>query len=360
MDGVLVLHAKGLSLNRISSSQLIHRGVELADHFGYSAGGIQRGSYAARGMSIEARACGGEIYGLNDGGVTASLQSIAACGYVKPQARENLAKHMRRCGLMSERDYLISVGDEQGPLVVVDIPSYFSSPSTDLPMLVNAYRQGGYNHGKADTMLAEFRGWNELEDLPCDCRLDKDARFVVHQMQRIENKEIFRRFKAYETFIADQYHPHGPSGGQPLIHEWLDRLAEKNDLSKVANTVYLLHGTDVDNLDSIRRDGLQTRFSLESNGRYGKGLYFTTSSCKAFQYAEPYGCIILCRVVLGEIEVLERDCERRFSPSHGFDSTHAKKGYTEKSPGEVQLHDEYIVYDPAAVYPELVLHVSST
>ena len=80
---------------------------------------------------------------------------------------------------------------------------------------------------------------------------------------------------------------------------------------------------------------------------------------RLFSMPEPYGCIILCRVVLGKIEVLERDCERRFSPSHGFDSTHAKKGYTEKSPGEVQLHDEYIVYDPAAVYPELVLHVSS-
>ena len=204
---------KGLSLNRISRSQLIHRGVELADHFGYSAGGIQKGSHAARGMSIEARACGGEIYGLNDGGVTASLQSIAACGYVKPQARENLAKHMRRCGLMSERDYLISVGDEEAPLVVVDIPSYFSSPSPDVPMLVNAYRQGGYNHRKVDTMLAESRGWNELEDLPCDCSLDTDAHFVVHQMQRIENKEIFGRFKAYETFIADQYHPPRPQRG---------------------------------------------------------------------------------------------------------------------------------------------------
>jgi hypothetical protein len=362
MDHVIALHSTALGLNQISRRQiscrqLLQRGVELAQHLGYKTEGIKKGSYAARGMSLEARACGGGVYGLQQGGVTASLQSIGANGYIKPQARDNLAAHMRSRGLISERDYLISIGDQK-PLVVVEIPSYFSSPTPDLPMLVNDYRKGGYNHRKAETMLADTRGVNELVGCRCDCSMRSDEEFVVHQIQRIENKQAFERFKAYETSIAQQHQSHEVNT-RPFTHDWLDRLADRNQLSKVANTVYLLHGTSLANLESICRDGLQTRFSLERHGIYGRGLYFTNSSCKAFQYAKPDGCIIICRVVLGEIEVLPGSSYGRVVPSNGFESTHAKKGYTEKAPGELQVHDEYIVYHPAAVYPEFVLRVSA-
>lgn len=264
---------------------------------------------------------------------------------------------MRRRGLISERDYLIAIG-ERPPLVVVDIPYYFSSPTPDLPMLMNDYRKGGYNQRKAGDMLADTRGFNELKGCPCDCSMHPNEEFVVHQMQRIENKQVFERFKTYETKIAQQHQSDAVSTG-PSTHYWLDRLAQKNQLSKTANTVYLLHGTSLANLESICRDGLQTRFSLKTHGIYGRGLYFTDSSCKAFQYAKPDGCIIICRVVLGEIEVLRSSCYGRVVPNNGFESTRAKKGYTEKSPGQLQVHNEYIVYNPAAVYPEFVLRVSA-
>ncbi|CAK9053267.1 unnamed protein product [Durusdinium trenchii] len=357
MDAVIALHATALSLDRISCSQLMSRGVELAQHLGYKTGGIDKGSPAAQGMSIEAQASGGGVFGLKDGGVTASLQSIGASGYVKPEAKANLAAHMRRCGLISERDYLISVGDQQ-PLVVVDIPPYFSSPEPDLPMLVNDYRTGGYNQRKAEMMLAESRGENELLDGPCECSFGRDEGLSVVQIQRIENKQAFERFKAYETATAERLQTSGIST-RPCVHEWLDRLADRNGLSRAANTVYLLHGTTADKVDNICRDGLQTRFSLEKPGLYGGGLYFTTSSCKAFQYTAGDGCIIICRVVLGEIELLDDVCINRLFPTDGFDSTHAKKGHTCKAPGELQVHDEYIVYHPAAVYPELVLRVNA-
>ena len=357
MDDVLALHSAALSLNKFSCNQLVQRGVELAQHLGYNSGGILKGSYAAQGMSIEARACGGGVYGLKDGGVTASLQSIGANGFIKPEARDNIAAHMRRCGLISERDYLISLEGRQ-PLVVVDVPAYFSSPTPDLPMLVNDYRNGGYNHRKAESMLSETRGWNQLLGCRCDCSMNADQELTVHQIQRIENKQVFERFKAYETLVA-QRHESGGISTRPSAHDWLDRLADRNQLSKVANTVYLLHGTNTKNLESICQDGLQTRFSLQRHGIYGRGLYFTDSSCKAFQYAGSDGCIIICRVVLGEIEVLQSTCYGRVVPSNGFESSHAKKGHTEKSPGELQVHDEYMVYHPSAVYPEFVLQVSA-
>ena len=359
MHNVLALHAHSLSLDSISIScgQLIRRGVELAQHLGYRTGGIHKGSLAAQGMSIEARDHGGGVPGLKDGGVTASLQSIGASGYVKPEAKANLAAHMRHCGLISERDYLIALGDQR-PLIVVDVPRYFSSPTPNLPMLMSDYRAGGYNERKAETMLMESRHFDELRNCPCECSFGRHEDLSVVQIQRIENKHVFERFKAHETTTAERLQTDGISA-RPRVHEWLDRLANKNRLSRAANTVYLLHGTRADKVDSICRDGLQTRFSLERRGLYGRGLYFTTSSCKAFQYTAGDGCIIICRVVLGEIELLDDICINRLFLTDGFDSTHAKKGHTCKAPGELQVHDEYIVYHPAAVYPEFVLRVEA-
>ena len=90
---------------------------------------------------------------------------------------------------------------------------------------------------------------------------------------------------------------------------------------------------------------------------YGSGLYFTTQSCKAFQYTGGHGYILICRVVLGRVQVLETSCAARISPDQGFESAMADKDRTKKRPGVLQVHDEYIVYNEAAVYPEFVLEV---
>lgn len=358
MDAVLALHCRTLRLDRISCNQLVHRGVEIARHLGYSTAGIEKGSCAAQGMSIEARAYGGQIHGLAAGGVTASLQSIGAAGNIKPQAKENLAAHMRRLGLISEREYLISVGNGR-PLVVVDIPPYFSSPAPDLPMLMNDYKQGGYNQRKAETMLAESMEWDGRINSRCRCCLGEDAKLVVEKILRLENKRVFERFKAYEAVTAQTIEPHEISQ-RPCVHEWLQRLADKNGLCRSANTVYLLHGTKRTNLSTILEDGLKTSFSLNADHlASGKGLYFTTKSCKAFQYGKN-GYIIISRVVLGRIQTLERSCPDRFFPDAGFDSATSKKGYTRTPNGQPQVHDEYIVYNEAAVYPEFVLEVASS
>jgi len=139
------------------------------------------------------------------------------------------------------------------------------------------------------------------------------------------------------------------------LPEWLLKLSRKNNLSTSANTVYLLHGTKVGNLESVVKDGLKTRFSLSGRCTYGRGLYFADKACKASQYAHD-GCMIVCRVVLGRAEVLRKSCGDKMFASQGYHSALAPSGVTAAPHGRAQLHNEYIVFNEAACYPEFVIH----
>ena len=295
---------------------------------------------------------------MRHGGITASLQSVGASGFIKPEAREAIAEQMRRLGMISDRGYLADGGHGQ-PLVVVEVPSYFASPTPDIPLLMSDYREGGYNHRKAEEMLNESRGFDGRHSIPCDCSMEDDTVFVVHRLHRLENRPVFERFKAYEAQVAEKRRQEQLD---PVdMHPWLARLADKNDLSRVANTVYLLHGTDKGNLASICQQGLKSSLSLAKGHLwYGKGLYFTPQSCKAWQYGAVRGCVLLCRVVLGRVQVLEDKCPQRLFPSSEFDSAMAMKGVTRHDGRHdaLQVHDEYIIYHDAACYPEFVLEVS--
>ncbi|KAJ1620177.1 hypothetical protein T492DRAFT_889123 [Pavlovales sp. CCMP2436] len=44
-------------------------------------------------------------------------------------------------------------------------------------------------------------------------------------------------------------------------HDWLRRLEEKNDISVLASTRYLLHGTRASSLSDIVQHGLRTKFT---------------------------------------------------------------------------------------------------
>ena len=89
---------------------------------------------------------------------------------------------------------------------------------------------------------------------------------------------------------------------------------------------------------------------------YGKGLYFTDKACKAKQYTRGDGVLLLCRVVLGRQEELAGECPQKLFPAYGHDSAMAKANRTAAPTGYPQLHNEYIVYDECACYPEFVIH----
>ena len=306
-------------------------------------------------MSMEQKTYGGYLPGLKAGGVTASLQSIGASGAIKPKAKQNLAYHLRKLGYISEKDYLVSIGDNR-PLLVIEVPEYFTSPTPELPLLMSDYKVGGYNHRQAQQMLSECRGWDGEQNCPCCCSLGEDEEIHVDIIHRIENRRVFERFKVYEALVAEAL-SEGSFDCTPCAHDWLEKLAVKNGLSEAANTTYLLHGTTRKNLENICEVGLTTSCSWYGAQVYGKGLYFTPQSCKAFQYAGEDGYILICRVVLGRVQILEATSPERVFPDEGFESAMAAKSHTEKLPGVSQVHDEYIVYNEAAVYPEFVLEV---
>jgi len=186
-------------------------------------------------------------------------------------------------------------------------------------------------------------------------------------MQRIENLELFQQFKAYETKVATENSLMCPNT-TPESPAWLKRLAQKNDLSSSANTHYLLHGTRVDHVASIGREGLKCQYA-RPHGTYGQGIYFTDDSCKAGQYAGDTGpvirhghegCILISRVVLGNVLKLDKTCVGRVASPAGYHSLMAAKAHTQRPDGLYtrQLHNEFIAFDDNACYPEFVLTVS--
>lgn len=79
--------------------EMVARGPEICNSMGYTTYGIQKSSLAADGMSIEARANGGGVPKMRNGGITASLQSIGAAGYIKPEAAASIHDGLVRGGI---------------------------------------------------------------------------------------------------------------------------------------------------------------------------------------------------------------------------------------------------------------------
>ena len=340
-------------------AQLCSRGVELCRHMGYDSRGITKGTVAARSMSKEARCRKRRGYKgckpLKFGGITASLQQIGALGRIKPRARRSLRRGLLRTGVRRIRaEHFIDI-----TTVSVDpVPYYFKNKNPGYrPELVADYNNGGVNWMAAERMLADYFCTN-CTKYPID-------RIVVQNFERIENLHVYNAYKRYEAEVVRRNRVTYTRCTNPLLdapnHEWLKRLAERNGLSRQANTVYLLHGTSRENVSSILKYGLKTSYALAKDGMYGKGIYFADESCKANQYTGggDHKCILICRVVLGHSELF-RDAENasnRLFPAANYDSTIAGKSYTVRN-GSKQAHNEYIVYQDCACYPEFVVSYS--
>ena len=199
-------------------------------------------------------------------------------------------------------------------------------------------------------------------------------------MQRLENPEAYQRFKVHEAnVILDMQNlpsneldsilsqrRRGDCGGIGSASReptWLQQLEVKNGLNPISNTRYLLHGTKEQNLPSIFRCGLRTVYARESGvGLYGKGVYFTDSSCKANQYTGKVGelrHIFICRVILGRQKLLTKLDRDLTSAPDGYHSCYVNNT-TENGHGlpfPKQLHNEFIIYNDIECYPEFLLTV---
>ena len=173
----------------------------VARRLGWDDDGIRAGSFAARVMSLEAKACGGRssLRSMDLGGISASLQSIGATGYMKDQAKENLLDFQDKAKeLVQQRRALQNITGGRGPAAAVStiqLPSYFShvSPPSSTTVHYVDYRFGGYNMVKAQEML------NESILSTCiggGCCIG-NKRFKIVRMQRLENTGLFHNSKNF-------------------------------------------------------------------------------------------------------------------------------------------------------------------
>lgn len=353
-EHAVALHTTTLQLSQVSCNQLKSRGIDLAHHLGYLPDGIKKGSQAALAMSIETKQNGGTIPSVNEGGLIASLQSVGALGLIKAKAVENIRRALRKKGILHDDGSHID-GDRGAsqPSGAIELPQYFKATSNSQIRLHHDNEEGGFNLRMAKVML------DESISPTCrrGCRIGMSSEFEVVELSRLENVEVFRKYRRYEKGVSDVLDGHDAfSNGLFDVPQWLQELATKNGLSKSSNTVYLLHGTDVNSYRRIAREGFKTRFSLDSRPSYGRGLYFTDSACKASQYSRGDNLILVCRVVLGRAQVLHGVCRDRLFPDKGYHSAMAKKGDIIAPYDFERLHNEFIVFDDAACYPEFVIH----
>lgn len=136
------------------------------------------------------------------------------------------------------------------------------------------------------------------------------------------------------------------------------------------NEIIALHGTNEEKAKKIEETGFDYRLSREE-GLYGQGLYFSDESCKVLQYSgalcngmpSGVGCIIVARLLLGDPCFTNgpRKGERvepykdLANPGQGrFNSVIARAGIVGNA-GQQQVHQEFVIYDGAQAYPELLL-----
>lgn len=352
-DCALEIHARNLQLEIASCEQLRSRGVDFVHHLGYRPGGITKGSQAARSMSAEAKKNRGKVRSVSRGGVCASLQSMGALSVIKPIPEQNLRGALQRLGMIRDDRHLVENNEnegEQAPLPI-ELPSYFTSSAECSPALKDDYKLDGYNVHMSELMLNESI-LPFCKENATSCGVDPFTSFRVQNLNRIENVALFERYKKTEARVARQMRTRGITPTSISLPTWLQKLSRKNGLCPESKSVYLLHGTTPENVASIVQAGLRTSISLNRSPSYGKGLYFTDCACKASQYGD---IILVCRVTLGNSEILRSPCPRKLFPKMGFDSAIAQKDFTDAPHGHKQLHNEYVIYDDCLCYPEFVI-----
>lgn len=185
------------------------------------------------------------------------------------------------------------------------------------------------------------------------------ARPTIHAIFAVDSSQHHARFEAYKQHIIAK-RPH---------------LAQKGHGSGTAgNTHRRFHGTKLGcgispsnaatcggtgcSVCSILKSGFLVRYAQSniSFGRFGCGLYFSSTSSKANDYTSPnslgYKAMFVTHVVVGDAEKLYSDCTTLTQPPNGKDSV-----IGQPSNGGALNYDELIIYkDDAARVLYLILY----
>merc|ERR1712012_471629 len=189
----------------------------------------------------------------------------------------------------------------------------------------------------------------------------------VTRVHAVINMPLWIQYKARrQQFVeALRARQNCPWAHHLLPMEEFRRHVPHVDLERGANEVLCLHGTTLQSSDHIANQGFDDR--LGGRELYGHGIYCTTDSCKAAQYAKfgDGGCIILARALVGHpfLATGPRKGEKRppMVPNNPVphDSVIALPGIPNGQPkgsnGQgLQTHVE-LVLPSAQLYPEYVI-----
>jgi len=214
----------------------------------------------------------------------------------------------------------------------------------------------------------------------------------IKRIERVENRELWVRYQHYHYRVAKRM------DSLPCRPATLSQRAAVATILNAAGTIdcgsennesedtipqelrsrvicddtsefWLFHGTKPSLVDAVTTHGLDPRRSSLS-GLYGAGSYFADSASKSHQYSKDEDkdgcrCMLLCRVTMGDTFLTNRTHrserlppENLFVPGRPYDSIFAETG--EKRTGMVatalQTHNEYVVFDQDASYPEYIIH----
>lgn len=130
--------------------------------------------------------------------------------------------------------------------------------------------------------------------------------------------------------------------------------------NRAINEVWAFHGTKMGLARNIAATGFDPKRCL--NGYYGRGFYLAQESCKSFQYTDAgkfgnngqEGCILLCRVALGEPDHVTRPDSSKRTPEGACDSVVVNPA-AEGGPPHKQ-HQELLIFDRRQAYPEFIIH----
>ena len=148
--------------------------------------------------------------------------------------------------------------------------------------------------------------------------------------------------------------------GRPEVVKFIDA---GRVIDSEINEFWLWHGTAPDTAGILATSGFDERV-CSLDGLYGAGSYFADAACKSNQYATDTNAdgehaMLYCRVTMGSPFLTRgrHSGERRppnnpATPGAPHDSIFAETGVAND---RRQTHNEFVVYQPNAVYPEFIV-----
>ena len=196
------------------------------------------------------------------------------------------------------------------------------------------------------------------------------SQFSIIGLQQICNTRIWKDYEFRKDQVRKELE--GREGVPTVTSMLSSKVCSWAHLDAKINEVLFIHGTTSDKTEQIASFGFDERLAHQ-RGLYGQGVYFTDQSCKALQYSGAVnkwqgpgeGYFIIARVILGHPKMATGPLKNTkveppvdpADPSKGrFHSVIAKPGIPTGTWQRRQVHREYVLFNGAQAYPEMVVH----